>query len=93
MDRATEGPSIDLPLIAQVSPADGNVAHCPLCGGWLDLCQPNPDDGAGAELVGVCVDCDRLSYVCMIADSMAVAILLPTCHEVGRKALSALQGA
>jgi hypothetical protein len=83
---------VDPPLVGWVTGIDeGEKPDCPACGEILILCQPNPQDGSGAELVGTCSYCDRLSYVALISDSMAVAILLPTAYELGRQALAALQ--
>ena len=86
-------PSISVPITGDVrASSDGDPAECPNCGGYLDLCQPNMHDGTGDELVGACLDCNRLSYVVAICGSATAALLLPTRDEVGARALAVLSG-
>jgi hypothetical protein len=82
-------PSISVPILGRIHRE--TTADCPVCGGDLDLSQPNPHDGSGAELIGVCLYCDRLCYVVTVADTVAVAMLLPSHRDVTTTALGALQ--
>lgn len=81
-ERVTFRP-ISLDLSGEVTALEqGEPPACPACCGPLDLSQPNAQS-AGDELIGSCMDCDRLSYVIDICGSMVVAVLLPTRAEIG----------
>jgi hypothetical protein len=51
---------------------DGENPDCPSCGGELDLSQPSFGDGA--QLVGCCLECDRLCLVLSSEDSRQFAL-------------------
>lgn len=80
-------PPLKVELVGEITATGDGPPDCPVCGGHLDLCQPDADDGGASQLVGACVDCDRLSLV-IGTGVVAVVMALPTVNELSSRAFS-----
>ncbi len=84
-------PPVALHVVGKPACVDEDAAECPSCGGLLDLSQPNLDD-EGADLIGSCVDCGRLSLLIDLGAAVTMAILLPTRKDIDLRVLAATEG-
>jgi hypothetical protein len=75
-------------LSGRVAVAGGDEPECPVCGGFLELSQPAPN-GDPSELIGACVDCERLSFLVELGGPLTVVVLLPTRDELASAAFGA----